>query len=106
MYNNLPTPDLYHIFRSHLKEVLKDDRCYSNIVNIVNVYINLSHWPTHFKKLSSIIILKLNKPLYNSLKAFYSIVLLNILDKLIEKVISKRLQVHTITSNFIHSNQL
>jgi len=40
--------------------------------------------------------------LYDIPKVFYSIMLLNILGKLIEKVISKRLQVHTITSNFIH----
>jgi len=54
----------------------------------------------HFKKLLSIIILKLNKPLYNTLKVFFPI--LNTLGKIIEKAISKRLQVHTITLNFVY----
>ena len=44
--------------------------------------------------------------LYNLPETFQSIVLLNILGKLIEKVISKRLQVHSISSNFVHLNQL
>jgi len=37
---------------------------------------------------------------------FHSIVLLNILEKLIKKAISERLQIHSITSNFVHLNQL
>ena len=54
----------------------------------------------------SIIISIVNKPLYDTLKAFYPIVLLNILGKLIEKAISSRLQIHTIMSNFIYPSQL
>lgn len=50
--------------------------------------IELGHWPSHFKTLAFIIIPKPNKVLYNSSKAFRPIVLLNILSKLIEKVIS------------------
>ena len=41
-----------------------------------------------------------------TLKAFYPIVLLNILGKLIKKAISNRLQVHTIISNFTYLSQL
>jgi len=37
---------------------------------------------------------------------FRPIVLLNILGKLIKKVIGERLQFHAIANNFIHSNQL
>ena len=44
--------------------------------------------------------------MYDFLKVFYSIVYLNILGKLIEKVISKRLQIHSIISNFVYLNQL
>jgi len=102
MCNNSFTSGPDYIFYSHLKEVLKDSKCCSNIVNIVNICINLSHWLIYFKKLSSIIILKLNKPLYNTSKAFCLIVLFNTLGKLIEKVISKRLQVYTIILNFIN----
>jgi len=50
----------------------------------------------------SIIIFKLNKPSYNTLKVFHPIVLLNMLGKLIEKAISNRLQVHSVATNFVH----
>lgn len=43
---------------------------------------------------------------YNNLKIFCSIIFLNMLGKFIEKVISKRLQILSISSNFIYSNQL
>jgi len=56
--------------------------------------------------LTSIIIPKPNKPLYDISKIFQSIILLNTLGKLIEKAISGGLQVHFIASNFIYSNQL
>jgi len=46
---------------------------------------------------------KPNKLSYDSSKTFYLIVLLNILGKLIE---SSRLQAHSITSGFIHPNQI
>jgi len=54
----------------------------------------------------SIIILKLNKKLHDSPKSFQPIVLLNTLDKLIEKVIGNRLQFQLILNNFIHLSQL
>ena len=54
----------------------------------------------------SIIILKFNKSLYDISKTFCSIILLNILGKFIEKVISNKLQVHSVTLNFIYPNQL
>ena len=44
--------------------------------------------------------------MYDTLKAFYPIILLNMLGKLIKKVINNRLQVHSITSNFLHSTLL
>ena len=80
--------------------------CLSNIVNIANACINLSDQLSHFKISTLIIIPKSNKVLYNSLKIFCSIILLNTLRKLIEKVIRERLQYHSIASNFVHSNQL
>ena len=68
--------------------------------------INLDYWPSHFKFLLFIIISKLNKALYDSLKTFRSTVLLNTLGKLIEKVINKRLQFQAVSKNAIHSCQL
>jgi len=44
--------------------------------------------------------------LYDSPKSFRPIVLLNTIEKLIEKVISDRLQFHIISNNFIYQSQL
>jgi len=44
--------------------------------------------------------------LYNTPKSFRPIVLLNILGKLIKKVIGDRLQFYTISNNFIYQSQL
>ena len=76
------------------------------IINIADVCFELDHWPSHFKTSISIVIPKPNKKLYNSPKSFRPIVLLNILEKLIEKVIGDQLQFHIISNNFIYSSQL
>ena len=104
--SSLSTSGPDHVLWNHLKNILNNVKCCSNTVNIANTCINLSYWLTHFKKLWSIIIPKPNKPLYNIPKVSYSIVLLNMLGKLIEKAISSRIQVYSIVSNFIHSSQL
>ena len=44
--------------------------------------------------------------LYDQAKSFYSIILLNTLGKLIEKVITERLQFTVINNDFIHLSQL
>jgi len=54
----------------------------------------------------TITIPKSNKELYDSPKSFRSIILLNTLEKLIEKVIGKHLQFQVISNNFIHLSQL
>ena len=76
----------------HLKSIVKDNLCLKIIVNIANIYINLGHWPLHFKILLSIIIPKPNKTSYNTSKSLHFIVHLNMLEKLIKKVIRERLQ--------------
>ena len=53
-----------------------------------------------------IIIPKPNKTLHDTPKIFRLIVLLNMLDKLIEKVIGDRLQFQALSKNTIHSYQL
>ena len=53
-----------------------------------------------------IVIPKPNKESYNFLKSFQPIVLLNMLGKLIKKVIGKWLQFCLISNDFIHSYQL
>jgi len=104
--NNSFTPRLDHISWKHLKIIVKDDRCLLNFVYITNICIDLSYWPSYFKTSLLIIISKPNKLLYNSPKMFCSIILLNTLRKLIKKIIGERLQSNSITSNFVHLNQL
>ena len=100
--NNLSTPGLDKLSWIHLKSVLKHNVCLTNIIKIANACIDLGYWPNHFKRLSMIIIPKPNKTLYNSLKSFRPIVLLNMLGKLIKKVIGERIQFHIIANDFIY----
>ena len=104
--NNSLTPELDKLSWKHLKAIVKDNICLNNFVNIANICINIEHWLLYFKMLSSIIILKSNKASYNSSKMFQLIVLLNMLSKLIEKVIGERLQFQVIQKNFIYPCQL
>ena len=91
---------------SYLKYILKDKSYLMTIINIANMCVEVSYWPTHFKTLTTIIISKPNKALYDFFKAFRPIVLLNMLGKPIEKFISDRLQFHAISNNFIYQSQL
>ena len=77
-----------------------------NIIRITNTCIDLGYWLSHFKKSTTVVISKSNKPSYNNSKLFRPIVLLNTVGKLIEKVISNRLQFHVALNSFIHLSQL
>jgi len=90
----------------YLKSIINQDDCLINIINIANSCFELGYWPNYFKYSSTIIIPKLNKMLYNQLKVFRPIVLLNTLGKLIEKVIAERLQFTVASNDFIHPSQL
>jgi len=105
-YSNLAISEPDHVLWKHLKFIVDNNKCLSNIVNITNTCIDFSYWLLYFKTFSSIIIPKPNKIAYNSLKMFWPIVLLKTLRKLIEKVIGKRLQNQSIVSIFVHPNQL
>ena len=104
--NNLSTSGPNKLVWRHLKHILKNLTYLKNIINIANMYLELGYWPSHFKMSTTIVIPKLNKLLYNSSKSFRPIILLNILGKLIEKVIGDRLQFHMTSNNFIHQSQL
>jgi len=99
-----PGPD--HIIWRHLKPIISDKTCLGKIVNIANICILVGYWPEHFKESTLIIIPKPNKASYNMPKAFRPIVLLNTMGKLIEKVISHRLQFHLSANGFLNPNQL
>ena len=104
--NGSLTPGLDKLSWRHLKSILNDKVCITRVIKIANVCINLEYWPNYFKLLSTVIIPKPNKLLYDLPKSFYLIILLNTLGKLIEKVIGERLQFHVVNNNFIHSSQL
>ena len=99
-----PRPD--KLSWRYLKIIINDTLCLKNFINIANTCIDLDYWLLHFKTLLSIIISKLNKASYDSPKIFRPIILLNMLGKLIEKVIGKRLQFQLISKNFIYLCQL
>jgi len=86
----------------HWKIIIKNDECLSKIINIANTCINLGHWPKYFKISTTVVIPKPNKTLYDNLKVFQPIVLLNTLGKLIKKVIAERLQFLVASNNFVH----
>ena len=104
--NNSSAPGPDKLSWCHLKFIVNQDKCLANIINITNACFNLGHWPNYFKFLSTIIIPKPNKTSYDQAKAFCPIVLLNTLGKLIEKVITERLQFTVVNNNFIHLSQL
>jgi len=85
--NNASTPGLNKLSWSHLKIILKDDKCLNSIIHIANACIELEYWPLHFKRFTTVIIPKLNKKSYDTPKSFRPIILLNTMGKLIEKVI-------------------
>lgn len=101
-YNNFLTLRLNKLLQKHLKCIIKNKGFLSNIVNIANTCFELGHWPSHFKTSITIIIPKPNKELYNTPKAFRSIIFLNTPSKLIKKIIGNCLQFHVISNNFIH----
>jgi len=104
--NNSFTPGPDKLLWSHLKHILKDKLYLKNIIKIANACLDINYWLFYFKTLTTIVILKLNKAFYNMPKYFKPIVLLNILGKLIKKVISDRLQFHAVSNNFIYQSQL
>ena len=63
-----PIPD--RLTWCHWKNIIKNDTCLSNVINIADACINLGHWPNHFKMSTMIIIPKPNKPSYDNPKAF------------------------------------
>ena len=104
--NNSSALDPNKLAWRYLKYILKDNTCLKNVINFMNTCIEFGYQPSHFKMSTTVVIPKPNKLLYNSSKLFRSIVLLNILGKLIRKVIGDKLQFHSISNDFIYQNQL
>ena len=104
--NNSSAPSPDKLSWSHIKRIIKNNKCIIKLIDITNTCINLGYWLFHFKTSTTIIIPKPNKTLYNSPKSFCPIVLLNIIGKLFEKMIMKRMQFLTISNDFIYLCQL
>ena len=105
-YKDSSSPGPDRLTWRHWKIIIANDDCLSSIINIADTCIDLGHWPKYFKVFTMIVIPKPNKSSYDHPKAFYPIVLLNTLSKLIEKVIAERLQFIVASNNFIHPSQL
>jgi len=100
--SSTPGPD--HVLWKHFKPIIADDKCLEKIVYIANACIVHETWPPQFKAATSIVIPKSNKEFYNTPKSFQPIVLLNTTGKLIEKIISTRLQFHMSANSFLDLN--
>ena len=105
-YNNSSAPGPDKLIWSHIKFIIKDKDCISNLIDITNTCIDLGYWPSHFKSSITVIIPKPNKSAYNSPKSYQPIVLLNTIGKLFKKMIRKCLQFYTISNEFIHQSRL
>ena len=101
--SSTPGPD--HISWRYLKSLIANDKCLLKITQIANACIDLEFWPSHFKSSNTVVIPKPNKNNYNFPKSFCPIVLLNTTGKLIEKVISNRLQFYLLANSFLDSHQ-
>jgi len=99
-----PGPD--HITWVHLKVILESHKAIPILLDLANACIQVGQWPKHFKDSISVIIPKPGKPSYSTPKSFRPIVLLNTIGKLIEKMISNRLQFDMIKFDLVHPNQI
>ena len=100
------TPGPNKLSWRHIKKIVKNKECIMKLIDITNTYIDLGHWPSHFKISTIVIIPKHNKASYNSSKLFHPIMLLNMIRKLFNKMIGERLQFLSISNNFSHLCQL
>ena len=75
------------------------------VLTLADACLRVGYWPRHFKESVSVIIPKPGKPSYSTPKSFRPIVLLNTLGKLIEKMISTRLQFDGVKFGVFHPNQ-
>ncbi|PPQ99163.1 hypothetical protein CVT26_014379, partial [Gymnopilus dilepis] len=102
--NSAPGPD--HITWKHLRALNKGHDVHHVFLALANACLRVGCWPMTFKESLSVIILKPGKPSYTIPKAYRPIVLLNTLGKLIEKMLSNRIQFDGINLDIFHPNQI
>jgi hypothetical protein len=98
-----PGPD--HITWHHLKRIVRDGYASRLFLWLANTCLQSGHWPVKFKASTTVFIPKLGKPLYDTPKSFCPIVLLNTLGKMLEKMLSNRLQFEVAEYGVLHPNQ-
>jgi len=77
-----------HVTWGMLKHLAANPCIARLFLGIAEACIQVGHWPAHFKESLSVIIPKLGKVPYSTPKLFRPIVLLNMLGKLVEKMLS------------------
>jgi len=98
-----PGPD--HVTWGMLKTLAANPHIASLFLGLVEVCIQLGHWPAHFKESLLVIIPKPGKLSYSTPKSFHPIVLLNMLGKLVEKMLSHHMQYDGVQHGAFQPNQ-
>jgi len=103
--SSLSSPGPDHVTWVHLKKIIAEPQCLNVFIKLANACLTVGRWPKHFKESVSVIIPKPGKPSYSAPKAFRPIALLNTLEKLIEKMLSNRIQHDMIAYDIVDPNQ-
>ena len=103
--SSLSSPGPDHVTWVHLKKIVAEPQCLNVFIKLANACLTVGCWPKHFKESISVIIPKPGKPSYSAPKAFRPIALLNTLGKLIEKMLSNRIQHDMIAYDIVDPNQ-
>jgi len=98
-----PGPD--HVTWGMLKTLAANPHIASLFLGLAEACIQLGHWLVHFKESLSVIIPKLGKLSYLTPKLFRPIVLLNMLSKLVEKMLSCHMQYDGVQHGAFQPNQ-
>lgn len=112
--SNFSAPGPDHVSWFWLKQILSPDRadshdqpaeCEGRVLDLFNACIKFGVHPKLFKTSKTVVIPKPKKPDYSKAKAYRPIVLLNCIGKLLEKLISRRLQFDAQQHGILHPCQ-
>jgi hypothetical protein len=103
--SNWSVPGLDHILWQHLKKLMTNQYFYSLSLWIANAHLATGHWPTEFKASIMVVIPKPEKLAYDTPKAFCPIVLLNIIRKLLDKMLACWMQFEAAEHSMFHPHQ-
>ena len=102
---NSSAPGEDHITWGLLKGILSDYPTAHALVLLFNRVMDESVWPSALKMAISVVIPKPNKDDYSMPKSYRPIALLNVLGKLLTKVLADRLQFDAAKFNLLHPGQ-